>query len=232
MELARAAGLLVERGIVVGDDLAASHPGVFAIGECAQHRGRTYGLVGPCWEQGVVLADRLSGRKPLATYSGSRVSTKLKVMGVDLAVMGTREALGEQDGEIELLDKKRLVYKKLVVRDGKLAGAILLGDTAANPRLLQAFDRGTPLPDDPAELLFGNVESRPLTVVAMPDDTRVCSCNGVSKGAILLEVARGGRPTLEALCSATRAGTGCGSCKRDVKALLESANQPPIARVA
>jgi nitrite reductase (NADH) large subunit len=230
VDLAREAGVLVERGVVVGDDLQTTHEGVFSIGECAQHRGRTYGLVAPCWEQAQVLADRLSGKRPQATYAGSRVSTKLKVMGVDLAVMGTRDALSEQDGEVELFDKKRLVYKKLVVRAGKLAGAILLGDTAANPRLLQAFDRGSELPEDPAEILFAGVEAKAQSVTALPDDARVCSCNGVSKGQIL-EAARGGS-TVEAVCSRTRAGTGCGTCKRDVKALVEQAAAEAPARAA
>jgi nitrite reductase (NADH) large subunit len=91
-ELAKEAGLAVERGIVVGDDLAClGAPDVFAVGECAQHRGRLYGLVAPLWEQARVLADRLTGRTPQAMYVGSKVSTKLKVMGIELAVMGEKE---------------------------------------------------------------------------------------------------------------------------------------------
>jgi nitrite reductase (NADH) large subunit len=222
VELAREAGLLVERGIVVGDDLATSDPRVHAVGECAQHRGRTYGLVGPCWEQAQVLAERLSGKRPRATYAGSRISTKLKVMGVDLTVMGARESVTEEDQEVEYVDKKRGVYKKLVVREGKLAGAILLGEAASATRFLHAFDRGAALPDDPARFLFPSADTAgPQGVLEMPEEAQVCNCNGVSKGQILASV-RGGKRTLKALCEATRAGTGCGSCKKDVTALLQS----------
>jgi nitrite reductase (NADH) large subunit len=222
VELAREAGLLVERGIVVGDDLATSDPHVQALGECAQHRGRTYGLVAPCWDQAQVLAERLSGNKPRATYAGSRISTKLKVMGVDLTVMGARESVTEEDQEVEYVDKKRGVYKKLVVREGKLAGAILLGEAESATRFLHAFDRGTALPDDPAQFLFPAAEAAGAQgILEAPDEAQICNCNGVSKAAILASV-RGGKRTLKALCDATRAGTGCGSCKKDVKALLES----------
>ena len=229
VELAREAGLLVERGIVVGDDLATSDLHVHALGECAQHRGRTYGLVAPCWEQAQVLAERLSGKKPRATYTGSRISTKLKVMGVDLTVMGARESVTEEDQEVEYVDKKRGVYKKLVVREGKLAGAILLGEAESATRFLHAFDRGAALPDDPARFLFPAAEAAgPQGILEAPDGAQVCNCNGVSKGEILASV-RGGKRTLKALCEATRAGTGCGSCKKDVKALFEScAGDAPV----
>jgi nitrite reductase (NADH) large subunit len=213
VELAREAGLLVERGIVVGDDLATSDPHVHALGECAQHRGRTYGLVAPCWEQAQVLAERLSGKKPRAIYAGSRISTKLKVMGIDLTVMGAREAVTEEDQEVEYVDKKRGVYKKLVVREGKLAGAILLGEAESATRFLHAFDRGTALPDDPAQFLFPAAEAAGAQgILEAPDEAQVCNCNGVSKAAILSSV-RGGKRTLKALCDATRAGTGCGSSR-------------------
>ncbi|MGC3996123.1 MAG: nitrite reductase large subunit NirB [Anaeromyxobacter sp.] len=219
--LAREAGLLVERGIVVGDDLLTDDPHVYALGECAQHRGRTYGLVAPLWEQAQVLADRLSLRLPRATYAGSKVSTKLKVMGVDLAVMGL-QAPAEQDEEVLYVDASRGIYKKLILREGRLQGAILLGDAGAAPDLFRAFDRGAELPPDPARLLFPGEAAAPAGVVEAPDDVQVCNCNGVSKGQIVAAV-RGGKRTLAAVCEATRAGTGCGSCKRDVKLLLEAA---------
>jgi nitrite reductase (NADH) large subunit len=220
--LAREAGLLVERGIVVGDDLrCAGREREFALGECAQHRGKTYGLVAPLWEQAQVLADRLSGRAPRAAYAGSKVATKLKVMGVDLAVMGAKEP-GQDDEEVLYVDAARGIYKKLVLREGRLQGAILLGDAGAAPDLFRAFDREAELPPDPARLLFPGEGAEPKGVLDLPDEAQVCNCNGVSKGRIL-EAVRGGRRTLAAVCEATRAGTGCGSCKRDVGALLEAA---------
>jgi nitrite reductase (NADH) large subunit len=114
------------------------------------------------------------------------------------------------------------VYKKLVVRDGKLAGAILLGDASGAPALLQAFDRDQPLSDNRAELLFPLATGGPApSAAALPDDAQICNCNGVAKGAIVAAVKKGCR-SLELLCSTTRAGTGCGSCKRDVGAILEA----------
>jgi NAD(P)H-nitrite reductase large subunit len=101
VEVAKSAGLTVERGIVVGDDLACvNDTSIYAIGECAQHRGQTYGLVGPCWKQGQILADRLSRVSTDATYKGSTISTKLKIMGVDLVVLGEKEAADDKD-EVE-----------------------------------------------------------------------------------------------------------------------------------
>jgi nitrite reductase (NADH) large subunit len=222
--LATEAGLETERGIVVGDDLSTSDPRVYAVGECAQHRGRTYGLVAPLWEQTRVLADVLSGRRPDARYEGSpRISTKLKVMGVDLAVMGESEARDDGDEEVTWSEPARGVYKKLVVRDGKIAGAILLGDPASHPAVIQAYDRGGAIPANRAELVFAAIGAVKTAVRPedLPDEAQVCNCNGVSKGAIVA-AARGGCRTLKVLCEATRAGTGCGSCKRDVQAIFEA----------
>jgi nitrite reductase (NADH) large subunit len=229
-ELAKQAGLTVERGIVVGDDLACpDDPDVYAIGECAQHRGQVYGLVAPLWEQARVLADRLTGRNPQARYTGSKVSTKLKVMGIELAVMGEKEASSPDDEEVTYVEASRGIYKKLIVRNGRLAGAILLGDGPAAPRLLQAFDRGSELPENRAELLFTLAgESKQLSAADLPDTAQICNCNGVSKGALVAAVKSGCR-TLKAACEATRAGTGCGSCKSQVKAILESAADGLVA---
>ena len=224
-QLAKDCGLTVARGIVVGDDLASpDDPHVFAIGECSEHAGKTYGLVAPLWDQARVLAERLSARRPQATYHGSKVATKLKVMGVDLAVMGDREIAGPDDEEVTYAEAKRGVYKKVIVRDGRIVGAILLGDPSAAPGLVQAFDRGAEVPDNRAELLFqldaGAANTTRLE--DLPDDTQICNCNGVSKGDILEAVKKGCR-SLKVLCDTTRAGTGCGTCKKQVETLLEFA---------
>ncbi len=221
VQLAREAGLLVERAIVVGDDLRSDDPDIYALGECAQHRGRTYGLVAPLWEQAQVLADRLSGRRPQACYQGSKSATKLKVMGIDLSVMGSRDVSNPADEEISFVDTSRGIYQKVIVSEGRLAGAILLGDTSCGPRLLQAFDRGLDAPTNRAELLFpGSPGQGSSNILEMPDAAQICNCNGVSKGAIMQAV-RNGCWTLKHLCDSTRAGTGCGSCKSQVQALLE-----------
>ena len=218
--LAKSAGLSVERGIVVGDDLASpDDPRVYAVGECAQHRGKVYGLVAPLWEQTQVLADRLSGHKPEARYEGSAVSTKLKVMGVELSVMGDKEPSSGADEVATWSDPARGVYKKLIVREGRLAGAILLGDAAIAPALVQLFDRATRIPGSPAELLFPGGTAVQPSAAELADDAQVCNCNGVSKGRLVTAVNAGAR-SLKALCDATRAGTGCGSCKPQVEEIL------------
>jgi nitrite reductase (NADH) large subunit len=224
VSLALDCGLVVERGIVVTDELRC--PGdasVFAIGECAQHRGQLYGLVAPLWEQAKVLADRLAGRIPDAVYTGSRVSTKLKVMGIDLAVMGEQDPSDPSDEVVTYSEPSRGVYKKLIVRGGRLGGAILLGDAGAAPMLLQAFDRGTELPDNRAELLFQLAAAESgASIGELPSTAQICNCNGVSKGALVAAV-EAGHCTLKSLCDATRAGLGCGACKAQVQQVLEFA---------
>ncbi|MGH9840947.1 MAG: nitrite reductase large subunit NirB [Blastocatellia bacterium] len=222
-QLAREAGLKVERGIVVDDGMATDDPDVFAVGECAQHRGMVYGLVAPLWEQTAVLADRLTARKPQAAYIGSKLSTKLKVMGVDLAVMGQKEAEHDDDEVVLYSEPSRGVYKKLIVREGRLTGAMLLGDTSTVAGLLQAFDRGMPLPDNRSEMLFAlSGETKQMSVLDLPPDAQICNCNGVSKGAIIQAV-KSGCTSMKKLCDGTRAGTGCGACKPQVEELLQFA---------
>ena len=225
-DIAREAGLFVERGIVVHNDLSSRNDeNVYAIGECAQHRGRVYGLVAPCWEQARVLAERLTNAHSKAEYTGSKVSTKLKVMGVDLAVMGEKDPKEPADEVVTYTEPSRSVYKKLIVREGKLAGAILLGEGLMAPSIIQMFDRDSPLPPNRAELLFplSGGQPQPLNVADLPDDDQICNCNGVSKGKIIKAVELGCR-SMKAVCDATRAGTGCGSCKLQVQAILEMAS--------
>ena len=167
VDLAKISGLNIRRGILINDDLACRNdPNIYAIGECAEHRDVTYGLVAPLWEQARVLADRLTGRSPNARYVGSKVATKLKVMGVDLAVAGVKEARDEHDEVVTYVEPGQRIYKKLIVRDGQIAGAILLNDSMSSPRLLQAFDRDERLPDSRAELLFGLAGALPSVDVA------------------------------------------------------------------
>ena len=156
--LAVEAGLQVRRGIVVGDDLTCEGvPDVCAIGECAEHRGRVYGLVAPLWEQAHVLADRLSGKNPQASYTGSKPSTKLKVAGVELAVMGDKDPIEEDDEVVTYAEPSRGVYKKLVVRNNRLAGAIVIGDGAIVPSLLRLFGESSAHSREPG----GSLAPRP-----------------------------------------------------------------------
>ena len=121
-------------------------PDVYVVGECAQHRGRVYGLVAPLWEQAKVFADHITGASRDAAYHGSKLATKLKVMGVELASMGITEPAEERDEIIQFTEPKKGTYKKLIVRDGRLVGGILMGDISKAAYLMQCFDRDAPLP--------------------------------------------------------------------------------------
>ena len=201
--LARAAGAEVRRGIVVDDALRTSLPGVLAVGECAEHRGLVHGLVAPILEQARVAAATILGRD--GAYQGSIPSAKLKVAGIDLV------AIGDADGDAQAVsaDAAAGVYRKLVVRDGAAAGAILLGDIRGAEALLSLVRRGDAV-DDPLGTLAAAAQAGPAE---MADDVQVCNCNGVCKGDIVAAVSEAGARTPREAMAMTRAGTGCGSCK-------------------
>jgi nitrite reductase (NADH) large subunit len=221
-EIGARCGLTVERAIVTDDQMRSiDDPDVYVVGECAQHRGKVYGLVQPLWEQAQTLADHITERNLHAAYHGSKLATKLKVMGVELASMGSIEPADEKDEVVQFAEPKRGIYKKLIIRDGILQGAILLGDTSKAASLMQAYDRGTSLPEERASLLFDlGGPKKEATMLEMPDDAQVCNCNGVSKGAIRRCVV-GGKRSMKSVMDATRAGMGCGSCKMLVKEIVE-----------
>ncbi|TDZ42573.1 nitrite reductase large subunit NirB [Mycobacteroides franklinii] len=214
VELARRAGLVVERGIVVDDQMRCEDEGsIYALGECCQHRGETYGLVAPLWEQAVVLADVLTGANPQAAYHGSRLTTKLKVAGVDVAAMGVKGPERDDDEFVQFYEPKNGIYKSVVVRDNKLIGATLLGDTSKIGFLSQAFDDKVALPDERISMLFDLGTPSAVTGAAeLADDAQVCNCNGVTKGDIVSCV-HGGATTVAEVVASTRAGKGCGTCK-------------------
>ena len=221
-EIGARAGLTVERAIVVDNAMRSPDDArVYAVGECVQHRGKVYGLVAPIWDQAKVFADQVTGTNPKAEYLGSKLATKLKVMGVELASMGITEPASDDDEVIQFSEPKRGTYKKLIVRDGRLVGGILMGDISKAAYLMQAFDRDSRLPDERLELLFDlGAPSQAVTLDEMPADAQVCNCNGVSKAAIGACIAAGAKTTT-AVMKATRAGMGCGSCKSLVGELVE-----------
>lgn len=213
--LAARAGLTVERAIVVDDHMrSVDDYDIYVVGECAQHRGQVYGLVAPLWEQATVLADHLTGTNPLAAYHGSRTATKLKVAGVDVASMGIKSPERDDDEFVQYSEPRRGVYKTVVVRDDKLVGATLVGDVRRVAFLMQAFDRGLPLPPERVSLMFdiGGAPDEATGAAELSDDAQVCNCNGVNK-ATIVGCVKGGQTSVEGVMSATRAGKGCGSCK-------------------
>ena len=213
-EIGTRAGLTVERAIVVDNHMrSVDDMSVYVVGECAQHRGMVYGLVAPLWDQARVFADHVTARNREAAYHGSKLATKLKVMGVELASMGITEPKEERDEVIQFREPAKGTYKKLIVRDGRLVGGILMGDISKAAFLMQAFDRDTPLPDERLSLLFDlGAPPQQVTLDEMPPETQICNCNGISKATIGAAVANGAK-TLTAVMNATRAGKGCGSCK-------------------
>jgi nitrite reductase (NADH) large subunit len=227
IEVARASGLPINKGIIVNDTLATEVPGVYAIGECAEHGGRTYGIVAPAWEQAAVLADVLSGSNPQARYRGSKIYTRLKVAGIDVASMGRIDPELDSDEVIQVVETRKGAYRKLVVRGRALVGAMFVGNTGAAANLVQLFDRGDPLPEDPLEALcpgatFGGAAS---------GDRVVCNCNKVTENG-LREAIACGATSVEALSLATRAGTGCGSCKTELSQILARHAPAATKRVA
>ncbi len=223
-DVAVLSGLAVERAIVVDDHMRVlDEDDVYAVGECVQHRGEVYGLVAPLWEQAAVLADQVTGADPAAAYLGSRTATKLKVAGVEVASMGLTSPERDTDEHIVFSEPRRGVFKSIVIRDDKIVGATLLGDSAKVAFLQQAFDRGLPLPEQRVELMFDlGGPSAEVGVAELADDAQVCNCNGVSKGAICAVVTSGVR-TVNGVMDATRAGKGCGSCKLLVRQVVEHA---------
>jgi nitrite reductase (NADH) large subunit len=226
VDLARASALPVNKGIIVNDTLATQTPGVYAFGECAEHRGVTYGIVAPVWEQAAVLADVLSGSKTQSRYRGSKLYTRLKVAGVDVASMGSLEPELESDQTFQIVEERRNAYRKLIVRDGYLVGAMLVGNTAATGALVQLFDRNDPLPEDPLEILC---QARGSAAAA---ERQVCNCHKVTDKTLRSAI-EAGADSLEALCEVTKAGTGCGSCKGELGQLIASLKKPaPALEVA
>ncbi len=223
VEIATDSGLAVERGIVCDDQLRTSDPDVFAVGECVQHRGVIYGLVDPIWDQARTLADVITETNPAAAYTGSKLATKLKVMGVELASMGETKKAEPDDEVVVYREPSRGVYKKLIIRENKLHGAILLGEADTASTLMQMFSLDTALPERRADLLFGPANGAPLLAAAdLPDVAQICNCNGVSKGCVRTAIETGGCTSVMQVGTKTKAGAGCGSCKPLVAQLLEA----------
>ena len=185
VKLAVEAGLAAERGIVCDDHLLTSDPDIYAVGECVEHRGRLYGLVAPLFEQARVLADHLTASDTEATYRGSKISTRLKVMGIDLVSVGdAREGAGSV--VTRYVEPERGVYKKLVVRDGKVAGAILLGEIDCAGAVISTYENETPAPRRHADLLFGGPAAGDQgAAAALPMEAVVCTCHQVRKSRLV-----------------------------------------------
>jgi nitrite reductase (NADH) large subunit len=220
VELALKAGLDVNRGIVVNDHMETSSPDIFAVGECVEHRGVCYGLVAPLFDQGKVLAATITGNRG-PTYTGTVPAAKLKIMGVEVFSAGD---WSEQHAEpVRFEDRALGVYKKLTVRDGRLVGAILVGDTSDSHRYMEWLRNDTDLKEQRRHLLFPPpAADQGLGVAEMADSATVCGCIGVTKGTIIQAIHERGVNTLSQLKERTRASTSCGSCTSLCQELLRA----------
>jgi nitrite reductase (NADH) large subunit len=221
--LARSAGLECERGILVDDHMVSSDPAVLAVGECVQHRGTCYGLVAPLWDMCRALADHATDTP--SGYSGSVTSTKLKVSGIDLFSAGDFSG-GDGAEDILMRDAARGQYKRVVVKDDRIVGCVLYGDTADGSWYFDLLRKGEDIGSIREALIFGQafasggaLSDPRQAVAALSDDAEICGCNGVSKGAVVQCIARGAH-SLDAVRSGCKASASCGSCTGLVESLL------------
>ncbi|HEX7849764.1 MAG TPA: nitrite reductase large subunit NirB [Sphingomonas sp.] len=221
--LAREAGLAVGRGIQVDDHMVTSDADVLAVGECVEHEGQVYGLVAPLWDMCRALADGLVGQPK--GYRPQATSTKLKVAGLDVFSAGDF-AGGEGCEDIVLRDASRGVYKRVVIRDDRMVGAVLYGDTVDGGWYFDLIKKNEDVAPIRDVLIFGQGfasgggQADPkAAVAALSDDAEICGCNGVSKGKVVACIA-GGATTLDAVRTGCKASASCGSCTGLVESLL------------
>ncbi|MBC8021482.1 MAG: NAD(P)/FAD-dependent oxidoreductase [Burkholderiales bacterium] len=223
-DLALAAGLHCNRGIVVNDTMQTFDPRIYAVGECVSHRGTAYGLVAPLFEMAKVCANHLACHG-IGRYAGSLLSTKLKVTGVDLFSAGDFSG-GEGTEEIVLADPADGVYKRLIIKDDKLVGAVLYGDTVDGSWYFKLLREGRSVATIRDRLMFGESNLGDAghlgqdRAAAMAPEAEVCGCNGVCKGAIVKAIKDKGLFTLEEVRRHTKASSSCGSCTGLVEQII------------
>jgi nitrite reductase (NADH) large subunit len=232
LSLAEGAALKVGRGILVDDRLETSASGIFALGDVIEHRGKTYGLVAPLREQAAVIADQIAGAGK-ARYSGTVCATTLKVAGVHLTSAGDLIGGGGAE-EVAFLDTQKSIYKKCIVRQDRLVGFILLGESKEGPKLFNLVQKGGPLPGGKGALL-GNValeEGSVAGAAPFADTDLICNCNSVTRGEIVRAIREKGLKGRDEVAACTKATTGCGSCAQLVDDLLSEINRPAVKPAA
>jgi len=237
-DVATAANLTCNRGIVVSDFMQTSDPDIYAVGECAEHRGICYGLVAPLYEQGRTLAAHITSSEVKA-YKGSVLSTKLKVSGIDVFSAGRCQ----EDEACEVMrveDSFSGVYKKAIINNGTLVGAVLVGDISQAATLEQLILSGKTLNGERATLLQSgehlakkDAAGAAAALMDLPGDTIICGCNGVSKGTLVAAIHSQGLTTRKAVAECTNASRSCGGCGPQIEALIQAihgdkANAAPV----
>ena len=224
-QLAKDAGLDVNRGILVDCQMRTSDPDIYSVGECVEFEGNCYGLVAPLYEQARICARALTNDAE-AAFAHAETSTKLKVTGVDLFSAGDF-ADGEGRDEIVFRDPAQGIYKRLVLQDNRLIGAVLYGETADGAWFFDKIKKGEEIDaDERATLIFGQnfAGGSPLdpmaAVAALPDEAEICGCNGISKGQILNAIDKNELTDLQGVRQCTKASSSCGTCTGLVESLL------------
>lgn len=218
IQLAKDSGIETNRAIVVNDYLQTSVPNIYAVGECAEHRGMVYGLVKPLYEQGKVLAKHIIGMNGQG-YSGSVLSTQLKISGVDVFSMGQFTEDSNRKS-IRVYDDLDNAYKKLVLQENKLVGAVLFGNTKEANQLLEMIIKEKDVSDLEKVSLLQSSNGIGNSMASLTNSEIICSCNHVSKGAIIEAVQSNGLATIEEIRKCTKASSSCGGCKPLVADLL------------
>ncbi len=230
--LAKDCGLDVNRGIVVGDDMTTSDPRIHAVGECVEHAGQVFGLVAPLWEQAKVCAARLAG-DDRAVFVPPPLSTRLKITGIDVFSAGQLGAQDEADAEVVFRDAATGVYRKLVIRDNRLVGAVMVGEVGDGGWYFDQMRRGTDIGPIRDRIIFGQAFAGAgpggADPASLPDDAQICGCNGVDKGTIVAAIRTKGLTTLEEVRAHTKASASCGQCSGSVKALLAHVTGKAVA---
>jgi nitrite reductase (NADH) large subunit len=224
-ELAAKSELDTERGVIVSDAMQTSDESIFAVGECVQHRGEIFGLVAPLWEQAKVLAKQLCGDTQ-AAYTGSVTSTKLKVTGIDVFSAGDFID-GDDKESIVFQDPNRGIYKKVVLKDGKLIGSVLYGDVKDGNWYFQLLKDETDVSEYRDTIVFGQAfvgggqMDETEMVANMADDAEICGCNGVCKGTVVNAINENGLKSVDEVRAHTKASASCGSCTGLVEQVLK-----------
>ena len=222
--LAKQAGLHCERGIVVNDTMQSFDPAIYAVGECVQHRGTTYGLVAPLFEQAKVCANHLA-QLGYGLYQGSATATRLKVSGIELFSAGDFSD-SEGSESIVLKDASRGVYKRLVIKNNRICGAVLYGDTVDGAWYYEMMREGADISAHRDQLMFGRHHLADAghggidSAAGLADDHQVCDCNGVCKGDIVNAIRTQGLFTLDEVKKYTKAAASCGGCTGLVEQII------------
>lgn len=218
--IARDACLEVNRGIVVNDYMVTSDPSIYAVGECAEHNGIAYGLVAPLYEQGIALAEHITGGQGKG-YQGSVLSTQLKVAGCDL-FSGGKIHEDENTQAIIVHDQFSKLYKKILVTDNKIVGVVLYGDASDGNRLFNMLKKQADISEYTSSSVLSKAgqDGEEDLVASMSAEDTVCGCNGVTKGTIVHSILEQGLTTFEEVKGCTKAGGSCGKCKPMVESIL------------